>query len=106
MRIIKFMLIGMMLVTVSIGSIGFADDEFSQIDGDTNMSTMDDMGMDQDDGVSNNYCPVGGKVLDKGTPYRMEYEGKTLGFSSPKAMEQFNENPDRYLSNIWDTEES
>lgn len=106
MRIIKFVLIMMMLVIVSVGSIAFADDEFSQIDGDTNMSDMDDMGMDKDDGVSNNYCPVGGKVLDKGTPYRMEYEGKTLGFSSPKAMEQFNENPDKYLSNIWDTEES
>ncbi len=106
MRIIKFLLVGMMLAASPVSAISFADDEFSQIDGDTNMEDMDNMGMDTDDGLSNNYCPVSGSVLDQATPYRTQYNGKTIGFSSPEAVEEFNENPDRYLSNIWDTEES
>ena len=48
----------------------------------------------------NNICPVMGLPVSKDTPYRVEYEGVVIGFSSPGCPEAFIANPERYYKNI------
>ncbi|MFH1395098.1 MAG: YHS domain-containing protein [Candidatus Omnitrophota bacterium] len=96
MRIIKLLVLSMVLTGFCLSPACFADDQL-QASLDEDVYTED---------VDNDFCPVTGGAVDKCTPYRTEYNGKTIGFSSPDAIEEFDENPDKYLSNIWYTEET
>ncbi|MFH1310370.1 MAG: YHS domain-containing protein [Candidatus Omnitrophota bacterium] len=96
MGIIKLLVLSMVLTGLGLSSVGFADDQLQSSLGEDVYS----------EDVDNDFCPVAGGAVDKCTPYRTEYNGKTIGFSSPGAVEEFNENPDKYLNNIWYTEET
>lgn len=50
--------------------------------------------------VINDTCPVMGGKVDKDTPYKAEYNGKTIGFCCPGCIEKFNANPKEYMAKI------
>ncbi|NQT46268.1 MAG: YHS domain-containing protein [Candidatus Omnitrophica bacterium] len=50
--------------------------------------------------VINSTCPVMGGKVDKDTPYRTEYKGKTVGFCCPGCIATFNKDPEGYLAKI------
>ena len=50
--------------------------------------------------VINATCPVMGGEVKKDTPYKSEYNGKTIGFCCPGCIETFNSDPEKYMANI------
>jgi nitrosocyanin len=50
--------------------------------------------------VINDTCPVMGGKVEKDTPYKIEYKGKTIGFCCPGCIEQFNADPEKYIKKI------
>lgn len=53
--------------------------------------------------VVNNICPVMGNEVSKDTPYRVEHEGKVIGFCCAACVDKFNEDPEGYVAKL-DTE--
>lgn len=50
--------------------------------------------------VINNACPVMGGKVDKDTPYKTEYKGKTIGFCCPGCIEKFKADSEKYMAKI------
>ena len=44
----------------------------------------------------NTICPVMGTKVSKDTPYRVEYEGKTIGLCCPICVNAFKADPKKY----------
>lgn len=55
--------------------------------------------------VINDICPVMGGRVDKDTPYKAEYKGKTIGLCCPDCVAEFNANPEKYVKNIMEMSE-
>jgi len=54
---------------------------------------------DRDEAI-NAVCPVMGGEVKKDTPYKTEYNGKTIGFCCPGCIETFNSDPEKYMAKI------
>lgn len=52
--------------------------------------------------VINDICPVMGGEVDKDTPYKIEYKGKTIGFCCPGCIAKFNADPEKYMQKLQD----
>jgi len=50
--------------------------------------------------VINNTCPVMGGKVDKDTPYKAEYKGKTIGFCCAGCVEKFEADPEKYMAKL------
>ena len=50
--------------------------------------------------VINATCPVMGGKVDKDTPYKTEYKGKTIGFCCAGCVEKFKANPEEYMAKL------
>ncbi len=50
--------------------------------------------------VINITCPVMGDAVDKNTPHKTVYKGKTVGFCCAGCVKTFKENPEQYCSKI------
>lgn len=55
----------------------------------------------QDNGeVVNAICPVMGGKVEKDTAYKVEYNGKAIGFCCQACIDKFNEDPEGYLEEL------
>lgn len=50
--------------------------------------------------VCNTTCPVMGGKVSKDTPYKAEYNGKTIGFCCAGCVKAFKENPEKYKDKL------
>jgi len=50
--------------------------------------------------VINKICPVMKGSVDKDTPYKTEYNGKTIGFCCSGCVTAFNANPEKYIEKL------
>lgn len=50
--------------------------------------------------IINDTCPVMGGAVDNTTPYKVEYNGKIIGFCSTADVEKFNADPEKYMSKL------
>jgi len=50
--------------------------------------------------VINSTCPVMGGEVDQDTPFKVEYEGQTIGFCCAGCIDAFNAAPEKYLEII------
>ena len=48
----------------------------------------------------NDTCPVMGGPIEKNTPYKAEYNGKTIGFCCEACVKSFNADPEKYMAII------
>lgn len=56
--------------------------------------------------VINKICPVMGGEVEKDTAYKVEYEGKVIGFCCQGCVDKFNENPEEYLQKLEENTET
>jgi len=52
------------------------------------------------DEAINTVCPVMGGEVKKDTPYKTEYNRKTIGFCCPGCIKTFNGDPEKYMAQI------
>jgi len=50
--------------------------------------------------VINKICPIMGGEVGKDTAYKVEYEGKVIGFCCAGCVDKFKENPEEYLKKL------
>jgi YHS domain-containing protein len=50
--------------------------------------------------IINATCPVMGGEVDKNTPYKIEYKGKTVGFCCAGCVEKFKADPEKYMTKL------
>jgi len=50
--------------------------------------------------AGNKICPVRGEKIDEKTKATCEYEGKIYNFCCPVCIEEFNNNPEKYIKKI------
>ena len=50
--------------------------------------------------VVNAVCPIMGAEVKKDTPYKVEYEGKTIGFCCAGCITTFKADPEKYMKNL------
>ncbi|MFH1868959.1 MAG: YHS domain-containing protein [Candidatus Omnitrophota bacterium] len=50
--------------------------------------------------VCNTTCPVMGGEVAKDTPFKAEYNGKTIGFCCAGCVEAFNKDPEKYKEKL------
>ena len=50
--------------------------------------------------IINDTCPVMGGKVNKDTPYKTVYKGKTIGFCCPGCIEKFKANPGKYMAKL------
>ena len=55
--------------------------------------------------VVNTVCPVTGGKVNKDTPYKTEYKGKTIGFCAENCIAAFQADPEKYMTKIQPREE-
>ena len=56
-------------------------------------------------GIINTTCPVMGGRVDENTPYKVEYNGKTIGFCCSGCVRTFKEDPEKYMKKIKERQE-
>ncbi len=50
--------------------------------------------------IINTICPVMGGEVDKDTPFKVEYQGKTIGFCCAGCVSTFNADPEKYMEKL------
>ncbi|MFC1645982.1 YHS domain-containing protein [Candidatus Omnitrophota bacterium] len=50
--------------------------------------------------VVNNICPIMGGEVGKDAPYKVEYDGKAIGFCCQACVDKFNEDPEKYAQKL------
>jgi YHS domain-containing protein len=58
------------------------------------------VGFVSEDKIINTNCPVMGGAVDDTTPYKVEYEGKIVGFCCPNCIGKFNAEPEKYMTSL------
>ena len=58
------------------------------------------LGSNKEGEVINKICPVMEGGVDKDTPYKTEYNGKTIGFCCSGCVATFNANPEKYIEKL------
>ena len=48
----------------------------------------------------NTICPVMGGAIPSNTPYRVTYNGKTIGFCCAQCVKEFKAHPEKYASKL------
>jgi len=90
----KILMITLMLVTVLAIAVPYA------VAGCGACPTKKAVAKGQDEGIINSTCPVMGSAVKKNTPYKVEYQGKTIGFCCPSCIGMFNKNPEKYTAKL------
>jgi YHS domain-containing protein len=48
----------------------------------------------------NTICPVMGGKIDENTAFRVEYNGKVIGFCCAECVVEFNKDPEKYMKKV------
>ena len=92
--IVVFMLAIMTSLAMAGCSTGYSSAKEKGAKGDTQESALDS------GEVINSICPVMGGRIEKDTPYKVEYDGKVIGFCCAGCVEKFNDDPEKYIEEL------